>query len=156
MFEIRKNVYYRVLGPLAFCISLAVYLLTLSRGAYPGASAYSIVHFSGIQPRLSPDSPLFYLFARLVAMMGPSCYLSVRLNIFSALCGASTVWLLFQLVSQFVYASVEKNPLNRESAVHAALLAGLVSSATLAFSLPFWTVSQDFMLQHFIFLYYSL
>lgn len=81
--------------------SLAVYLLTVARCAFPGESAALIVRALGLGEPSGADHPLFAWTARLLAG-GDLASVAYHLNLFSAVCGACCVALLYGLVGKAI------------------------------------------------------
>lgn len=104
-------------------------------------SAQYVCQHLGLSPFSVSLNPIWGAFIRFVGHMTLSG-LAGRLNIFSALCGAASVWLLYIILSSFVTLIVASDENNRPYAGAAGRLAGIVGSLSLAFSLPFWTVSN--------------
>lgn len=162
---------------LAGAVALVVYLLTLSRGAFPGISAALIASAAQLIPEHAPAHPCWSLVTRGLVRL-PVLDLPLRLNIFSALCGAAAVALFGSLVSRWVFQSVSEDgdvgdtwPLedgdsdedgaqlhlradsdtvsrNRRASV-AALLGGCAAALVLAFCVPFWSIATRFTYQSF-------
>ncbi|MFC1497772.1 tetratricopeptide repeat protein [Verrucomicrobiota bacterium] len=131
----------RLIGAGLGVMALAVYCMTLSSGAYPGQSADFIVRHADFLPRVSPAQPLWHFIVQLIIKI-PIGGLVSRLNLFSALCGAVSIWFLYYLVARVVYNTIEIDSTNRVRAVIAARLAGISSALFLMFCLPFWFVSN--------------
>lgn len=119
----------------------AVYLVTLSAGPFPGESAAVVARHGGLSPRLSTLNPLWSMIAGVVAGL-PFGTLASRLNVFSAICGALSVWLFHMIVAWTVFNSIEPRRTSRVTAVWAAQMAGITASLFLMFSIPFWVVSN--------------
>ena len=96
----------RAIGPLLGLVALVVYAATLSSGAYPGRSASLIVQTLGLFPRLRPTSCVWHAVTWVVSgvPLGSPVW---RLNALSALCGAVSVWLLYEVVVVAVRAVIE-------------------------------------------------
>jgi len=141
MNNIDRNYIDRFIGLGVAVVALAVYIGTLSVGAYPGDSATLIVQATGLAPEISPDNPFW---TRIVFLVSKLLFgsLALNLNVFSALCGAASIWLLYQIVSGTVYNAITVNPVNRSRVVVASRLAGIVSALSLAFCIPFWVASN--------------
>jgi len=75
--------------------------------------------------------------------------LPVRLNLFSALCSALAVTLLYRLMAFLVRRTIDDLTINDRQADLAAMLAGLTSAAALAFCVPFWAASTRLQYQGF-------
>jgi len=143
---------------LAGLVALVVYLLTISRGAYPGPSAALTASAAGLIPEHLSNHPCWSLVTRGLAQVSPVA-LPLRLNVFSALCGAAAVALLGVLVSRLIFCAAREHAddleyllptleaarVNPGVAEHnrrasfAALLGGWVAALALAFSVPFWS-----------------
>ncbi|MFT5122043.1 MAG: tetratricopeptide (TPR) repeat protein [Kiritimatiellia bacterium] len=74
----------------------AAYLYTLSPQAYPGDSAHLLTTHSGIDPLRPLSNPIYGSIVRAVARLDAT-RLVHRMNLFSALCGAACVWMVFIL-----------------------------------------------------------
>ncbi len=119
---------------LAFCLPLAVYLATACRTVYnlDSAEFSAAVHVLGIVR--STGYPLYLLLGKAFALLLPVGEVGFRLNVMSALCGATTVLLLYHLARRLVGM--------RAAALAAALL--------FAFSYYFWAqavVAEVYTLQ---------
>jgi len=130
----------RWIGPILALAALAAYLLTLSRGAYPGRSAQLVCEAFGLSPRLQPDHPVWFTLAGAWTHLPPAVGVTV-LNLFSAVCGALSVWLLYLIVSGTVHATILALSSEIRKAAAASRIAGAASAGCLAFSTPFWIVS---------------
>ena len=126
-----------LLGLLAF----AVYCSTLSVGPHPGLSARLIAEQSGLVPKFTPDHPLLGAMMWAIDRI-PVGVLSSRLNLFSALCGGLSVWLMYHLVARAVWLVIDVDENNAGRAGIAACLAGIGAALFLAFCRPFWTVAN--------------
>jgi len=156
----KKSWIERCLGMLIGLVSMAVFVLTVSPGAYPGESARSIALALGLFPHVPAEHPVWRMIARAVAEF-PFLTLPLRLNLFSALCGALTVALLFRLTCRALFEIIRADSLaethfyvtdEAESAEQAtapnrthlkafALQGGITASLALAFGAPFWAAS---------------
>ena len=141
MTESSNNMVDRLIGLILGLVTLTVYVLTLSVGAYPGLSASLIVEHTGILPRMNPAHPLWAGLVSIITHI-PIGGLVFRLNIFSAFCGAASVWLLYNIMAGAIFGAIEVYDTNRTKAKMAARLAGIASAVFLAFSVPFWIVSN--------------
>jgi tetratricopeptide (TPR) repeat protein len=154
---------------LAGLVALVVYLLTISRGAYPGPSAALMASAAGLIPEHLSDHPCWSLVTHGLAQVAPVA-LPLQLNVFSALCGAAAVALLGVLVSHLIFCAARENaddvgqlPLptleaarvNTGMAEHnrrasfGALLGGWTAALAFAFSVPFWSAASRFQYQTF-------
>lgn len=128
------------LGPFCFIAALVLYLATLSSGAYPGVSAKTVADYTGISPFMPLLHPLYWGFAQLLNAI-PTGSAAAKLNIFSALCGALDVWLVYEIIRRIKHnrtTEERRASVNRDWARRAS---GLVGAAFLATAIPFWMVS---------------
>lgn len=130
----------RIVAPVIALIALAVYVLTLSPGAYPGESAGLIAYHTGLDPFDTLLQPVWGVLIRLLALL-PLPNLAVSLNLFSALCAALSVGLLFRLTSSIPHDKTPEESRASFSATRAQLLSGIAAALFFAFSIPFWTVA---------------
>lgn len=130
----------RSAGVWLFALSLVVYLLTLSRTAAPGESARLMVQHLGLDPFPPLSHPLYSLAVRLINLI-PLFDVALRLNFFSALCGAGSIWLLYGIVSRIPHNRTAEEVESRFPADAPATISGLVAGLYLAFCVPFWIVS---------------
>jgi Tfp pilus assembly protein PilF len=130
-----------LIGPGLGLLALAVYLITLSAGPYPGPSAALITTHAGLSVFATNANPLWGFIVWLIGLL-PVGSLAGRLNVFSALCGAAAVGLLYRIVAEAIYSAIEVNEWNRASAAWAARLGGCGAALFLAFCVPFWIVSN--------------
>ncbi len=126
---------------------LIVYLLTLSRGAYPGASAHLIAEGVGLQPRITPDYPLWSAIAFLLGKL-PGGDPSTAYNFFSAVCGATGVTLAYWVVRNGLMLYYRQEDVGKRE-VMLTRLAGLGCALALAFNTPYWVASTRAMRQNF-------
>lgn len=157
----------RTLLPIPGLVAGALYAFTLSHGFTPGLSATLTAAAAGLTPPSGASHPLFAWAARLAASTGLFS-LPVRLNLFSALCGALCAMLAYHLVSRLVLFSASKfadaelrtcNGRRRSSAatddsppapavrfrdsrlLRFAAWSGLLAAFFLALSAPMWSAS---------------
>ncbi len=125
---------------LVFAGALGLYLLTLSRGAFPGLSAMLIAGHLGWNPFPMLANPLWGLVARALAAL-PAANTALVLNIFSALCAAAVVALFFLFMAGWPYFQLPER--YRRAAVKSMgqWLAAVVATVALATSVPFWYVA---------------
>lgn len=146
--------------PVAGALALVTNLLSLSGDAFPGYSAALVAEAAGLLPPSEAAHPLFALLARQVAA-AEVLTLTVRLNLFSALCGTLCAMLLCSLVGKLILFSAcedggggERNelmedldavpPLQPEVEAHnrrifkIAVSGGLLAAFLLTFLVPTW------------------
>ena len=129
-----------LVGGVLCLVALIVYLVTLSAGAYPGASAGLIVESLDMFPKVLPSHPLWNSLAWFCSCI-PWGGIASKLNLLSALCGAGAVWLLYGVVRIAVQKAIEPFSPNWYRSPFACRLAGVSSALFLAFCVPFWMVS---------------
>lgn len=135
----KRNAAEYIAGILAAVVALVVYAMTLSRGAFPGESAYLLCERMGLSPQMSPGHPLYYLLSGLLSYGSVVGAIS-RLNWMSAVCGALCVWLLYEILYVSLRACVDEEDQDTGAARAAAVVGGIVGGLALAFSVPFWTL----------------
>ncbi len=163
---------------LAGVLALVVYLLTLAPGAYPGISATLLASVSGAIPEHPAGHPVWFLLTHGIAQLH-LLDLPLRLNLFSAICGAGAVALFGWLVSWFLFVNAREDAGGSARAMSlesdeaepprgpvvasitpgveshnrqlslASLLGGCVAALTLAFCAPFWSACTRFGCQTF-------
>lgn len=136
LFRIPSALWSVLLGALA----LVVYIVTMSRGPFPGESATLIAYHTGLDPFDTMLQPVWGLFVRLLAIL-PAGDLAWRLNLFSAICAALSVALLFQIVSDIPHnKSLEENRSDFPG-YRAQAVSGIVAALFFAFCVPLWTAA---------------
>jgi tetratricopeptide (TPR) repeat protein len=125
-----------LIGAGAALVAFLVYLLTSGTIAFPGRSIDILVTYGGIkgaQPLLYPlYEALSGLFARL-----PLVNLPMGFGLLSSLCAWGALTLLFGIMAKLVYRTIEEE-MDLRVRWWAAVVAGLVAVAFLAFCKPFW------------------
>ncbi len=92
----------RIFAPITFIVPLAVYWLTLYRNIYPGIPAALTASATGVAQTVYLSNPIFSYVSRLIAEL-PYETLPVRLNLFSATCGAAAIALFYLLVARIIF-----------------------------------------------------
>ena len=128
------------IGPTLFALSLVVYLLTLCHGVFPGESARLTVQYTGLDFFSPMTHFLWGLFVKLLQWL-PLFTLAVKLNAFSAVCGAGAVWLLYLIVSRIPHDRTSEELEVEFSPEPVQRLSGVVAALVFAFCIPFWIVS---------------
>ena len=149
-------------------ISLTVYLLTLSPGVCPGASAAAVGRALDLFTSAPATHPLWLLLSRGVSAL-PVCDTVLRLNIFSAVCGSLAAAWLFRITKRVLFEFIRDVPSLRlvptdeteQSETLAidptddvmeqvyASLGGLIAAISFAFSAPFWVASTSLHVEPF-------
>jgi tetratricopeptide (TPR) repeat protein len=136
----KLRAYLLVLTPLFVLGSLAVYIFTLSPGAFPGDSASLIAYHTRLDPFDTLLQPVWGAVIRVIAIFAGSNAAYI-LNLFSALCGALSVGLLLFLVASIPHNKTAEEGRAHFSASRTQCLSGIAAALFFAFSIPFWTVS---------------
>ena len=132
----------RLIGPILGLGAFLLFLSTLAGGAYPGQSALLVAERTGLFPSLAPNSPLWHFIGTILARIGASGAVAWRLNLFSAVCGALSIWLVYGLMNQLVLLFIDDAIIADRRAAWAARIAGTTTALFLMFSIPFWIVSN--------------
>lgn len=99
----------QLITPLTAIIPFAVYHQTLFTHVYPGVSAYLTAYAAGLCQQEDLSNPLFMLAIRAVAAL-PYATLPIRVNLFSALCGALTVAFFYLLTTRLIFIFASEDP----------------------------------------------
>lgn len=125
-----------LIGAGAALVAFFVYLLTSGTIAFPGRSIDILVNYGGIngvQPLLYP---LYEGLSRLFSHI-PLLNLPMGFALLSSLCAWGALTLLFGLMANLVYRTIEEE-MDQKIRWWAAVAAGLVAVTFLAFCKPFW------------------
>lgn len=114
-----------------------VYLLTLSKGAFPGQSAELMVIYSGLEPIIAPAHTIWGKIVYFVSSWGNETMVQ-RLNLLSMLISLGALWLLFDLIQSVIGLTIERESADPKTAARAAVYGGAAATIALAFSVPFW------------------
>jgi tetratricopeptide (TPR) repeat protein len=129
-------------------VAFLVYLLTLSPGVYPGQSAALMAVCAGVEPLVAPAHTLWTPIASWISGL-EVLSLPVRLNLFSAICGALAVALAFRLAAFLIRQTIYNETVSDRFVNVAAVMAGATAAFTLAFCVPFWSASTRLQYQSF-------
>lgn len=136
---------------------LACYILTLSRGVYPGISAGLVAYAAGLTPDVMPSHPVWTTVVRafMHIAFGPAAF---RLNLFSAIGGAVSTVLFGCLVARLLFrvapaARAERlandAPHNAKIAARVATVGGWTAALAYAFSVPAWAAATRLHVETF-------
>ncbi len=141
----RKSDFWVSLG-LGF-LAAVTYGLTISRGVFPGESARLMTAYSGIVPL---ELPLRPFWGTIVSALGKLDFLSLtlRLNLFSAVCTVVSAVLLYRLVSFLINDCIYEE-YSVEYASRVAVLSGAVASVAFIFAVPVWQAATRLQYQSF-------
>lgn len=132
---------FQRLAPWALAAAaLGLYLATLSRGAFPGLPAKSLVWHLGLDSYPTLLDPLWGFLVRGFALLPGSEALWAGL--FSAVCGAACVAGVAALMMRVRYAVHDPHdPAETGREAQARLVAGLAAGLFLMLCIPFWILS---------------
>lgn len=133
----------RRMSAIAGLIAAAVFLLTVSRTAYPGFSAQSIATCAGLGTPSSFARPVFRALCGLWDKIPLPFDTAVRFNILAALLGGCLVAMLFQIVWCLVTEFMCEESA-RAVAPRAARLAAWTASLCAMLTLPVWMGATRF------------
>ena len=129
------------IGIALFCVSLVLYLATMSWKAFPGLPTRMLATHLKLEFTPPATDSLWGLMVRLAAHL-PGLPLPGWMGLASAICGAASVALLGRLAMRVGYV-IRNEPgvdsLRRDA--QARRLSGLASGLFLAFCVPFWVAS---------------
>lgn len=129
------------IAPVLFIVSLLIYLLTISSQPSPGEPAKLIVEHLGLDPFPPLGHFLWGAIANLFALL-PLGSTVFMLNLFSALCGAGVVAMMYALVSRIPRDRTAEENEARFPMEALQVLSGIVAAGYLAVCTPFWVVSN--------------
>jgi len=137
-----------LLGALAFI----GYLMVLSPGAFPGEPASLVAGAVGVKPVLTAQHVVWRGLVGWIADWSRGGIM-LRVNLFSAVCGALSVGLMYLLTTSLLGLALDDEQLGniptsqrhlaRRIARTAAIFGGIIAALTLAFSIPFWIASTQ-------------
>lgn len=128
----------------SFCVAVlagALFVFTLSAGPAPGESAAMLATAAGLTPAFSPSHPLWTFAVKFLALL-PVGTLALKVNLFSALCGAACVGLLYLLMNTFIRYVFTESEIRGTTVTTAARIASIFASLSLTVSIPFWLISN--------------
>jgi len=134
-------------GPVLAILSFILYLVTMSTYPFPGESARLVARHTTVQPFIELDHGIWLSVSRIAANI-PASTLALRLSLFSALCAAGVVYLVFAFhltlvrsriaTERFAHGQIV-SPARREQA---SLISAGSAAAFTATCMPFWTVGN--------------
>lgn len=147
MTSTRTNLLRQWIAPtVLFVFGLMLYGLTLSRFAFPGSSTILIAGHLDINPFMPLTDALWGWIVRLLARLPIGGDPVLRLNIFSALCGAGVAVLLYNVMTRLPTSFAPAPVITRVHVVSPVRVVGaFFASLYLLVSLPFWIVSTRAM-----------
>lgn len=137
------NKYIKPIGWLIFIIALVVYAFTAQQSVMFWDSGEFIASSFKVQATHPPGAPLYTLLSRVFLLFFPTQYVAFGASLFSALCGAITVWFLFHTLiwlGNKVMLKIDSGKVHASSAV---IVSAIVGSLALTFSDTFWVSSTE-------------
>jgi tetratricopeptide (TPR) repeat protein len=134
-------------GPALALAAFVVYLLTMSQYAFPGEPARLVARHTAAQPFVEVDHGIWLSVSRIAAFI-PGSTLSMRLSLFSALCAAGVIYLVYAFHVRLVWGRIDTESFAHGQSVSPATKerASMVSAATAAAftatCIPFWTIGN--------------
>lgn len=125
-----------LIGAGAALVAFVVYLLTSGAIAFPGRSITILVDYAGVKGTQPLLYPLYQALVGLFAHL-PVFSLPAKIGLLSSCFAWGGLTLLFSIMTNLVYRAIEEEMPVKTRWV-AALTAGLVAVAFLAFCKPFW------------------
>ncbi|MBN1916945.1 MAG: DUF2723 domain-containing protein [Verrucomicrobia bacterium] len=125
---------------IVFAGVLAVYVITLCPTVYPGASLNAVMAATNTELVRSVDYPVWQ-FLSSNSLMWISSNKAWALNLFSAVCGAAAIGLLFRLFSRFGHTRTRDELVRYRGQPNLARWAALSAALLVAFSHTFWRAS---------------
>jgi predicted Zn-dependent protease len=124
-------------GRALFVVALLIYGATLSPGFFPGASASHVASHLGVH---AFPPTMHHVWGWLIAAAAaiPIGPLAFRVHAVGAVCAATSVWLLFQIMTRLKRSRVFEEGMPRETAERVRLFTALFAAAALAIAPPFW------------------
>lgn len=140
MNETSSAVTARRVGLIISLCALLAYLVTLSPTFYPGSSSSLLAQHLGLTAFPAMGNILWGWLVNALAAL-PVGSLAVRLNVFSALCAAGAVYLLFQLMLNVRPARRADHTGAKPPSSMVQILSAAAAAIYLAASIPFWVVA---------------
>lgn len=137
------NKYIKPIGWVVFLIALLVYALTAQQSVMFWDSGEFIASSIKMQATHPPGAPLYTLLSRVFLLFFPTQHAAYGASLFSAICGALTVWFLFHTLIWLGNKLVKKIDATKIHADTAVILSAIVGSLALVFSDTFWVASTE-------------
>ena len=128
-------------------LAAVVYGLTLTRGVFPGESAWLMATYSGLEPLELPIHPVWGLIVSWLSSLSVLT-LPLRLNLFSAACSVVSVVLMYRIMT-FLVHDVIYEEYSVEHAPRVSLWAGVFSALAFLFAVPVWQAATRLQYQSF-------
>jgi len=141
MNEHRSGMTDRLVGAVLGLLAFGVYLVTMGTGMCPGVSSSHIVKAAGLAPRLDTLNSVWNGIAGFISLL-PVGGLAFKINFFSVICGSLSVFVIYHVVSRGILNFISTDVSNMQRSILASRLAGISAALCLAFSVPFWIVSN--------------
>lgn len=126
-----------------FGIAFIVYALTAQREVMFWDSGEFLASIYKLQATHPPGAPLYTMLGRIFTLFFPASAIAYAGSLFSALCGAFTIWFLFQAITWLGQKLIVRLEIESESANMVVLASAVVGSLALTFSDSFWVSSTE-------------
>lgn len=133
----------KTVGWAIFGLAFLAYAVTAQRSVMFWDSGEFIASTFKLQATHPPGAPLYSMLSRLFIMFFPAEAVAFGCSLFSALCGAATIWFLYQAILWLGQKLVNRTEMEEEQANWAVLAAAVVGSLALTFSDSFWVSSTE-------------
>ena len=130
----------RLVGYMVFLVSAIVYVMTIE----PSVSFWDCGEFISTSFRLEvghpPGAPFFMLLGRMFTFFagGDVSKVPVCINVFSALCSAATIWLLYLSITHLAWKIAGGPEVCQPAQLLRILGSGIVGALAYTFSDTFW------------------
>ncbi len=128
-------------------LAAVVYFMTLTKGVFPGESARLMAVFGGLEPLDLPRQPIWGLIVSWLSTLDVFS-LPVRLNLFSAVCSAFSVALMYRLMSFLVHDTIYEE-YSVEYAPRVSVWSGVFAALAFLFAVPVWHAATRMQYQSF-------
>ena len=131
-------------------LSAVVFLLTLSRGVFPGQSASLMATYTGVEPVVAPIHPVWGAIVGAIGRMGAGgAGAALRLNLFSLVLAVCCVGMVYVLFTTLAFSCFDTQKVPAPLPARASVFGATFAAAALAFSVPFWITATRLHFQVF-------
>jgi tetratricopeptide (TPR) repeat protein len=127
--------------------AFVLYLLTMSSYPFPGESARLVARHTTVQPFVELDHGIWLSVSRIAALI-PVSTLAMRLSLFSALCAAGVIYIIYAFHFTLVRRRIATERFAHGQSVspsrrdRTSMISACTAAAFTAISIPFWTVGN--------------
>ncbi len=133
----------KIAGWVIFGIAFIVYALTAQRSVMFWDSGEFLASIYKLQATHPPGAPLYTILGRIFTLFFPVSSIAYAGSLFSALCGAFTIWFLYHAIIWLVRKLSSRLELEGSSTDFAVLASGAIGALALTFSDSFWVSSTE-------------